>query len=75
MSLTIGGVSEEYFALHIIPETLRVTTIGSKDVGDSVNIEVDNRTQAVIETVMRGLSLSPPDYPAPQNQLEMGGDS
>ncbi|MDP6220243.1 MAG: riboflavin synthase subunit alpha [Candidatus Thalassarchaeaceae archaeon] len=75
MSLTIGEVSEEDFALHIIPETLRVTTIGSKDVGDSVNIEVDNRTQAVIETVMRGLSLSPPDYPAPQNQLEMGGDS
>ena len=76
MSLTIGGVSEEYFALHIIPETLRVTTIGSKEVGDSVNIEVDYRTQAVIETVMRGLSLSsPPDYPAPQDQLEMGGDS
>jgi riboflavin synthase len=76
MSLTIGEVSEEDFALHIIPETLRVTTIGSKEVGDSVNIEVDYRTQAVIETVMRGLSLSPPpDYPAPQDQLEMGGDS
>lgn len=75
MSLTIGEVSEEDFALHIIPETLRVTTIGSKEIGDSVNIEVDYRTQAVIETVMRGLTLPhPPDYPTPQDQYEMGGD-
>jgi riboflavin synthase len=75
MSLTIGDVSEEDFALHIIPETLRVTTIGSKEVGDSVNIEVDYRTQAVIETVMRGLALPhPPEDPTSRGQYEMGGD-
>ena len=55
MSLTIGEVSDERFALHIIPETLRATTIGDKGVGDSVNIEIDSRTQAVVETVMRNM--------------------
>ena len=55
MSLTIGEVSNEGFALHIIPETLRATTIGDKGVGDSVNIEIDSRTQAVVETVMRNM--------------------
>ena len=55
MSLTIGEVSDERFALHIIPETLRITTIGDKGVGDCVNIEIDSRTQAVVETVMRNM--------------------
>lgn len=55
MSLTIGEVSDGDFALHIIPETLRVTTIGDKTVGERVNIEVDSRTQAVVETMMRGM--------------------
>ncbi|HJM13062.1 MAG TPA: riboflavin synthase subunit alpha [Candidatus Thalassarchaeaceae archaeon] len=53
MSLTIGEVSEEEFALHIIPETLRITTIGLKEVGDRVNLEVDSHTQAVVETMLR----------------------
>ena len=55
MSLTIGEVSDRGFALHIIPETLRVTTIGDKGVGEKVNIEADSRTQAVVEAVMRGM--------------------
>ena len=38
MSLTIGKVSGDNFSLHIIPETLRITTIGHKNVGDYVNI-------------------------------------
>ncbi len=53
MSLTVGEVSESSFALHIIPETLRVTTIGEKQVGYSVNIEIDSRTQAVVDTIRR----------------------
>jgi len=58
MSLTIGEVSDESFALHIIPETLRITTIGGKGVSDNVNIEIDSRTQAVVETVMRNMGDS-----------------
>ena len=54
MSLTVGEVTNEDFSLHIIPETLRVTTIGNKGVGSMVNIEIDARTQAIVETMMRG---------------------
>jgi riboflavin synthase len=53
MSLTVGKCDEESFSLHIIPETLRITTIGGKAVGDKVNIELDARTQAVVETILR----------------------
>ena len=41
------------FFLHIIPETLRITSIGNKSEGDLVNIEIDSRTQAVVEAMMR----------------------
>ena len=54
ISLTIGKVDESAgFYLHIIPETLRRTTLGTKSVGDSVNIEIDSMTQAVVYTVKR----------------------
>ncbi|MDP6865441.1 MAG: riboflavin synthase subunit alpha, partial [Candidatus Poseidoniaceae archaeon] len=33
ISLTIGDVSEDGFDLHLIPETIRLTTIGDKQVG------------------------------------------
>ncbi len=57
MSLTIGNVSKDSFALHIIPETLRVTTIGKKKVGDFVNIEIDSRTQAVVDTIRKSMEV------------------
>ena len=53
ISLTIGPVSNNSFELHIIPETLRVTTIGQKDVGEFVNLEIDSQTQSIVQTIMR----------------------
>ena len=53
MSLTVGKCDEVGFFLHIIPETLRITSIGNKSEGDLVNIEIDSRTQAVVEAMMR----------------------
>ena len=54
ISLTVGKTSGEGgFDVHIIPETLRLTTLGSKRVGDRVNIEIDAMTQAVVETTKR----------------------
>ena len=53
MSLTVGKCDEDSFGLHIIPETLRITTLDKKVVGDRVNIEIDSRTQAVVETMLR----------------------
>ena len=53
MSLTVGKCEEDCFFLHIIPETLRITSIGNKSEGNLVNIEIDSRTQAVVEAMMR----------------------
>ena len=54
ISLTVGKTSGKGgFDVHIIPETLRLTTLGSKGVGDQVNIEIDAMTQAVVETTKR----------------------
>jgi riboflavin synthase len=53
ISLTIGDVSENSFMLHLIPETLRLTTIGDKQVGELVNIEIDSMTQTIVSTVER----------------------
>ena len=53
ISLTLGEVHENEFDLHIIPETLRLTTLGSKQVGDAVNIEIDSTTIMIVETVER----------------------
>jgi riboflavin synthase len=41
VSLTVTAVGPDWFEVGLIPETLRATTLGRKQVGDSVNIEVD----------------------------------
>ena len=44
-SLTVGEVSRDgRFWIHLIPETLRLTALGNKRVGDRVNVELDART-------------------------------
>ena len=54
ISLTVGKTDGSgCFEVHIIPETLRLTTLGSKGAGDQVNIEIDAMTQAVVETTKR----------------------
>ena len=54
ISLTIGEVNDSgEFNLHIIPETLRRTTLGTKRTGDMVNLEIDTMTQAVVDTIKR----------------------
>ena len=41
ISLTVGSVSDGNALVHIIPHTLKITTLGSKRPGDEVNIEFD----------------------------------
>jgi len=56
-SLTIGTTDAHgRFDLHLIPETLRLTNLGKKRPGDRVNIELDARTVAIVETVERVLA-------------------
>lgn len=55
ISLTISNVTQSEFCVHLIPETLKRTTMSAKKIGYRVNIETDLRTQAIIETVERTL--------------------
>lgn len=55
-SLTVGEVNNNGFNIHLIPETLAITTFGTKKVGDRVNIEIDSQTQAIVDTVERILA-------------------
>ncbi|MEL0331878.1 MAG: riboflavin synthase subunit alpha [Candidatus Poseidoniales archaeon] len=52
-SLTIGEVVEHQFNIHLIPETLRLTTFASIQKGDLINIEIDAMTQTIVATVER----------------------
>ncbi|MGI9834128.1 riboflavin synthase subunit alpha [Vibrio vulnificus] len=54
-SLTIGEVEADRFNVHLIPETLNRTLFGQRNVGESVNIEFDPQTQAIVDTVEREL--------------------
>ncbi|MBK0395703.1 riboflavin synthase subunit alpha [Kingella bonacorsii] len=55
-SLTIGDVTAHEFNVHLIPETLQRTLFGSRQAGDSINIEIDAQTQAIVDTVERVLA-------------------
>ena len=56
-SLTVGETTGEGgFCVYLIPETLRVTVLGDKAVGDFVNVEVEAQTQAIVDTVERVLA-------------------
>jgi len=43
--------SEAAFTVHLIPETLRVTTFGEKVEGAHLNVEIERRTQVIVDTV------------------------
>ncbi len=41
ISLTVSGISDSWFEVSLIPETLKRTTLGVKQPGELVNLEVD----------------------------------
>jgi riboflavin synthase len=41
ISLTVNDIADDVIAVSLIPETLRVTTLGYKNPGDKVNVEAD----------------------------------
>ena len=41
VSLTVVGVDDDSFTVSLIPTTLRETTLGDREVGDPVNLEID----------------------------------
>lgn len=54
ISLTVGEVTPQWFAVYFIPHTLAVTTIGRKKAGDLVNIETDLLAKYLLKKSKRG---------------------
>ncbi|MEA3586915.1 riboflavin synthase subunit alpha [Pseudidiomarina sp. 1APP75-27a] len=52
-SLTVGQVHENRFSLHLIPETLRLTNLAKAQPGQRVNLEFDQQTITIVDTVER----------------------
>ncbi|OIR22509.1 MAG: riboflavin synthase subunit alpha [Marine Group III euryarchaeote CG-Epi2] len=54
ISLTIGEVDKinNTFTVYLIPETLRLTNIIHKVVGDSINIEIETQTRNTVDTIL-----------------------
>ena len=58
VSLTVAGLGEGWLEVGLIPETLERTTLGSKQEGDRVNVEVDVLARYV-RRMLPGLSPLP----------------
>ena len=56
MSLTLGKVNNDSFYVHLIPETLKITNLSDLKKGSFVNIEIDQNTIAIVETVKNSLA-------------------
>lgn len=61
ISLTVGQVTLHQdqsceFSLHLIPETLAVTNLGSRQVADKVNIEIDQQSYTIVQSIERILA-------------------
>ena len=54
-SLTVGEVSKESFMIHLIPETLSITNLFQLQQNSIVNIELDQNTVVIADTVKKYL--------------------
>ena len=54
-SLTVGEVSNESFMIHLIPETLSITNLFQLQQNSIVNIELDQNTVVIADTVKKYL--------------------
>ena len=77
-SLTVADADrrERWFEVWLIPETLRMTTFGARQVGDALNIEIERSTQVVVDTVRDALDERlGPLLPALEKLLAQQGQS
>lgn len=68
VSLTVAGVGPDWFAVGLIPTTLKLTTLGARRLGDPVNLEVD----VLAKYVERLLGARLADPAAPDADLRGG---
>lgn len=70
VSLTIASLDKMSFSVALIPETLKRTTLGKANIGDSVNIEVD----IIVKSVKKQLNeILPKDPPLTAERLRQLG--
>ena len=55
-SLTLGKIFKNQFNIHLIPETLKITNLDKLEEKDLVNIEIDQTTIAIVDTVKKTLA-------------------
>ncbi len=57
-SLTVGDLDRDNntFKVYLIPETLKMTNLGQCRQGDRLNLEIDRRTQVIVDTVRATLA-------------------
>jgi riboflavin synthase len=59
VSLTVAALDTESFSIGLIPTTLQMTTLGNKNPGDPVNLEVDVIAKYVERLVLPHLPETP----------------
>jgi len=59
-SLTLGKVNKSNFCIHLIPETLSITNLDNLHEGSMVNVEIDQNTISIVETVKKTLAAQKP---------------
>ena len=64
VSLTVASVDDRSFTVSLIPTTLALTTLGRKQVGDPVNLEVDVVAKYVERLLAPAPSTQSPEDPA-----------
>jgi riboflavin synthase len=64
VSLTVASVDDRSFTVSLIPTTLALTTLGRKQVGDPVNLEVDIVAKYVERLLAPAPSAQSPEDPA-----------
>jgi len=55
VSLTVAALYEKGFEVHLIPETMKRTSLANLSVGDAVNLEIDVIGKYVREFIRRGI--------------------
>ncbi|WP_047249245.1 riboflavin synthase subunit alpha [Chromobacterium subtsugae] len=57
VSLTIADIDkrEGWFEVWLIPETRQATTLGDKQAGDRINLEIERQTQVLVDTMREAL--------------------
>lgn len=74
ISLTVNAVTNRSFVVAIIPHTAKVTTMGLKQIGDSVNLESDLIGKYVERLLQTNGTLPPPPSPViDQDYLQKRG--